>query len=92
MNNIGGNLPVLVEPLSKSIGYRESLWVFYVGAYFTSKYFYLKKNSRWLKKDVFRLNFVPDHHVPHGAQPEPGETSLGGATQKHPPRTRQYGL
>lgn len=42
MNNIGGNLPVLVEPLSKSIGYRESLWVFYVGAYFASKYFYLK--------------------------------------------------
>jgi len=37
MNNIGGNLPVLVEPLSKAIGYRESLWVFYVGAYFLSK-------------------------------------------------------
>ncbi|CAB3363453.1 Hypothetical predicted protein [Cloeon dipterum] len=36
MNNIGGNLPVLVEPLSKAIGYRESLWVFYVGAYFLS--------------------------------------------------------
>lgn len=46
MNNIGGNLPVLVEPLSKSIGYRESLWVFYVGAYFVSKYFCHTKNHR----------------------------------------------
>lgn len=37
MNNIGGNLPILVEPVSKAIGYRESLYIFYVGAYGLSK-------------------------------------------------------
>ncbi|KAF4527156.1 hypothetical protein B566_EDAN007200 [Ephemera danica] len=41
MNNIGGNLPVLVEPVSKAIGYRESLWVFYVGAYLLSSVLFL---------------------------------------------------
>lgn len=38
MNNIGGNLPIAVEPVSKSIGYRESLYVFYVATYAISKY------------------------------------------------------
>ncbi|OXU24172.1 hypothetical protein TSAR_016556 [Trichomalopsis sarcophagae] len=33
MNNIGGNLPILVEPTSKAIGYRESLYIFYAGFY-----------------------------------------------------------
>lgn len=33
MNNIGGNLPILVDPVSKSIGYRESLYIFYAGFY-----------------------------------------------------------
>jgi hypothetical protein len=37
MNNIGGNLPILVDPVSKAIGYRESLYIFYGGAYFISK-------------------------------------------------------
>lgn len=40
MNNIGGNLPIAVEPVSKSIGYRESLYIFYVGAYLISKYLF----------------------------------------------------
>lgn len=39
MNNIGGNLPIVVEPVSKSIGYRESLYIFYAGFYGFSKYF-----------------------------------------------------
>lgn len=33
MNNIGGNLPILVDPLAKSIGYRGALMVFYAGFY-----------------------------------------------------------
>lgn len=37
MNNIGGNLPILVEPVSKAIGYRESLYIFYAGFYGISK-------------------------------------------------------
>lgn len=37
MNNIGGNLPILVDPLAKAIGYRESISVFYAGFYLISK-------------------------------------------------------
>ncbi|CAH1968641.1 unnamed protein product [Acanthoscelides obtectus] len=41
MNNIGGNLPIAVEPVSKSIGYRESLWIFYAAAYGFSSILFL---------------------------------------------------
>ncbi|KAG5893319.1 hypothetical protein JTB14_000278 [Gonioctena quinquepunctata] len=41
MNNIGGNLPIAVEPVSKMIGYRESLYIFYVGAYGLSSVMFL---------------------------------------------------
>lgn len=37
MNNVGGNLPILVDPVSKAIGYRESLYIFYAGFYLLSK-------------------------------------------------------
>lgn len=33
MNNVGGNLPILVDPVSKIIGYRESIYIFYAGFY-----------------------------------------------------------
>ncbi|XP_020294303.1 uncharacterized protein LOC109859955 [Pseudomyrmex gracilis] len=33
MNNIGGNLPVLVEPTRLEIGFRESLYIYYAGFY-----------------------------------------------------------
>ncbi|XP_070163527.1 hexuronate transporter [Polyergus mexicanus] len=33
MNNIGGNLPILVEPTRMAIGFRESLYIYYAGAY-----------------------------------------------------------
>lgn len=33
MNNIGGNLPILVEPTRRAIGFRESLYIFYAGFY-----------------------------------------------------------
>jgi hypothetical protein len=36
INNIGGNLPILVDPLAKHIGYRESISVFYAGFYLLS--------------------------------------------------------
>lgn len=38
MNNIGGNLPILVEPLRKIIGFRESLYILYAGFYGISEY------------------------------------------------------
>lgn len=37
INNIGGNLPILVDPLAKIIGYRESISIFYAGFYLLSK-------------------------------------------------------
>jgi MFS family permease len=36
INNIGGNLPILVDPLAKHIGYRESISIFYAGFYLVS--------------------------------------------------------
>ncbi|XP_014480060.1 PREDICTED: D-xylose-proton symporter [Dinoponera quadriceps] len=33
INNIGGNLPILVEPTRMAIGFRESLYIFYAGFY-----------------------------------------------------------
>lgn len=33
MNNIGGNLPILVDPVAKAIGYRSSISIFYAGFY-----------------------------------------------------------
>lgn len=38
INNVGGNLPILVDPLAKLIGYRESISIFYAGFYLVSKY------------------------------------------------------
>lgn len=38
MNNIGGNLPILVEPVRKASSYRHSLAIFYAGFYLVSKY------------------------------------------------------
>ncbi|XP_031635813.1 uncharacterized protein LOC116348815 [Contarinia nasturtii] len=36
MNNIGGNLPILVDPVAKYLGYRESIMIFYAGFYLLS--------------------------------------------------------
>ncbi|GFG28793.1 hypothetical protein Cfor_03022 [Coptotermes formosanus] len=41
MNNIGGNLPILVDPVSKAVGYRESLYIFYGGTYLISSVMFL---------------------------------------------------
>jgi len=37
MNNIGGNLPILVDPVAKVMGYRGSIMIFYAGFYGISK-------------------------------------------------------
>lgn len=37
MNNIGGNLPILVDPIAEYIGYRASISIFYAGFYLLSK-------------------------------------------------------
>lgn len=41
INNIGGNLPILVDPVAKAIGYRESLWIFFPGLYLISSIMFL---------------------------------------------------
>ncbi|XP_034933644.1 putative metabolite transport protein HI_1104 [Chelonus insularis] len=41
MNNIGGNLPILVEPTRKVIGFRESLYIYYAGFYGISSFMFL---------------------------------------------------
>ncbi|XP_043268427.1 putative metabolite transport protein HI_1104 isoform X2 [Venturia canescens] len=41
MNNIGGNLPILVEPTRKDIGFRESLYIYYAGFYGISSFMFL---------------------------------------------------
>uniref|UniRef100_A0A1I8PAW5 Major facilitator superfamily (MFS) profile domain-containing protein n=1 Tax=Stomoxys calcitrans TaxID=35570 RepID=A0A1I8PAW5_STOCA len=41
MNNIGGNLPILVDPVAKAIGYRESIMIFYAGMYGISSILFL---------------------------------------------------
>lgn len=37
MNNVGGNLPVVISPLTKVMGYREALLLFYPGFFLLSK-------------------------------------------------------
>lgn len=61
MNNIGGNLPILVDPVAKYLGYREALMIFYAGFYFLSEYFIqtLKKNNNvFFQKSLTQINFV----------------------------------
>lgn len=36
MNNIGGNLPILMEPVRKATSFRDALAIFYAGAYLVS--------------------------------------------------------
>lgn len=38
MNNIGGNLPIAVEPVRLALGYREALAIFYAGFYLISRF------------------------------------------------------
>lgn len=43
MNNIGGNLPILVDPVAKAIGFRESISIFYAGFYGISMLIFFKQ-------------------------------------------------
>ncbi|KAG8290941.1 hypothetical protein J6590_072820 [Homalodisca vitripennis] len=38
MNNVGGNLPILLEPVRKATSFQDALAIFYAGAYLVSKY------------------------------------------------------
>ncbi|KMQ94409.1 protein spinster 1-like protein [Lasius niger] len=56
MNNIGGNLPILVEPTRMAIGFRESLYIYYAGAYGISKFHYVL------------LHYVPNGRICGGGE------------------------
>lgn len=59
INNIGGNLPILVDPLAKLIGYRESISIFYAGFYLISESWKFQTyfTSRIQISDIFHLCF-----------------------------------
>lgn len=59
MNNIGGNLPILVEPTRMAIGFRESLYIYYAGFYGISKYFTLIFKYRFICIILFIYNQLP---------------------------------
>ncbi|XP_042883762.1 protein spinster homolog 1-like [Penaeus japonicus] len=40
MNNVGGNLPVVVDPLSHLLSYRAALYIMYPGGYLASSIFF----------------------------------------------------
>ena len=40
MNNVGGNLPVVVDPLSDLVSYRGALMIMYPGGYLASELIY----------------------------------------------------
>lgn len=97
MNNIGGNLPILVDPLAKAIGYRESVSVFYAGFYLISKsigifdlVFYL--HSRYFPP-LSRFGSVLHHHVLDGGTTKSSggdDSDNRGCGQRKAKRTRQY--
>lgn len=53
MNNIGGNLPILVEPTRRAIGFRESLYIYYAGFYGISECF--NNYAKWLRNGFCKL-------------------------------------
>ncbi|KAI4454985.1 spinster [Holotrichia oblita] len=65
MNNIGGNLPILVDPISKIVGYRESLYIFYAGAYGISSilFFFTLFFMEGPKTDAAKKDFGHDNNV-----------------------------
>lgn len=55
MNNIGGNLPILVDPVAKALGYRESISIFYAGFYLISTY---KSNDIFSNQILICITFI----------------------------------
>lgn len=78
INNVGGNLPILVDPLAKEIGYRGAIAIFYAGFYLVSKYcvkiiilFKLKSLSFF----SFRFNSLLLHNVLPGRKTTKASTT-----------------
>ena len=69
INNIGGNLPILVDPLAKHIGYRASISIFYAGFYLVSSILffitmYFMEGKKEEEKPIEPVNAVdPSNNV-----------------------------
>ncbi|CAG9805715.1 unnamed protein product [Chironomus riparius] len=69
INNIGGNLPILVDPLAKHIGYRASISIFYAGFYLLSSILffitmYFMEGKKEEEKPIEPVNAVdPSNNV-----------------------------
>ncbi|KAJ2942912.1 hypothetical protein O0L34_g15100 [Tuta absoluta] len=66
MNNVGGNLPILVDPVAKAIGYREAIMIFYAGFYGISSILF------------FLTMFLMDGPVEQAPQPTEPHTKPSG--------------
>ena len=73
INNVGGNLPILVDPLAKHIGYRQSIAIFYAGFYlissilfFITMYWMEGKQEPEIKEQPQRPPNANVHNVQNG--------------------------
>lgn len=59
MNNVGGNLPVIVDPLAKSMGYREAIYFIWPGCVaLSSVMFFLASIPLWRQARQSELWFL----------------------------------
>ncbi len=54
MNNVGGNLPIVITPISKVMGYRETLILFYPGFYLLSMYTIIAQHN--INDHIYLIN------------------------------------
>ncbi|XP_037084218.1 probable sphingolipid transporter spinster homolog 1 [Pollicipes pollicipes] len=59
INNVGGNMPLAVDGLSRAIGYREALYVLYPGMYLASSVVFLM-TALALRREDTHLYSIPD--------------------------------
>ncbi|XP_057372732.1 putative metabolite transport protein HI_1104 [Daphnia carinata] len=56
MNNVGGNVPVIITPISKTMGYRETLLLFYPGFFLISAVLFGIMGIALQKSNIGRKN------------------------------------
>lgn len=88
MNNIGGNLPILVDPLAKAIGYRGSVMFFYAGFYglstilFFITMFFMDGPVKATAPETAERNQVEMGHENNTFQPDDFINGINGGAPK----------
>lgn len=88
MNNIGGNLPILVDPLAKAIGYRGSVMFFYAGFYglstilFFITMFFMDGPVKATAPETTERNQVEMGHENNTFQPDDFINGINGGAPK----------